>query len=122
MVKDLLVDVLAAHRLTRLVTADVLTQPIRDRWIHAAYVGAGRATLMVEGGDTTEEGVWQTVVDGDPEAPKLATLVTCRWCAGMYVAAGVVLARRLFPRQWGPLARVLAVSSASALLAAVEDH
>lgn len=37
-------------------------------------------------------------------------LVTCPFCASFWVAIGVLVARRLFPRAWPLLARVLAAS------------
>jgi hypothetical protein len=110
---DLAVDVLAAHRLTRLVTADVITEPARERLLRWAYRRHG---------DTGSEPAtgWTDYAEVDPDAPRLARLVTCRWCAGFYVSAGVVAARRWLPG-WSFLAKVLATSSAAALLAAPED-
>lgn len=121
----LLVDGIAAYRLTRLVTADVITQPIRDRIIEAAYVQQGRAELLrhsATGGGVIhvdEEGAWQQIADADPVPPKLAELVTCRWCAGVWVAFGILLVRRT--RWWPHVADAMAMSAAAALLARVED-
>lgn len=111
---DVAVDMLATHRLVRLVTADVITQPLRDRLVGWAYRRHG------DEGSEPATG-WADYAEADPDAPKLATLLTCRWCAGVYVAAGVVVARRLAPGPWGYAARALAASSAAALLAAVEE-
>jgi hypothetical protein len=110
---ELVLDALATHRLVRLVTADVITQPARDRLVRWAYRRKG------DEGQEPATG-WADYAEADPDAPRLATLVTCRWCAGVYVAAGVVAARRWLPG-WGYVARVLAASSAAALLAAPED-
>lgn len=143
---ELLADSLAAHRLTRLVTADVITQPLRDRilawaWrgrrfevVHAAeqrgdipdaglaLVCANRAGGRLQG--ILPEGAIQEAMKdgqlGDP--PKLATLITCRWCAGVYVAAAVVALRAANPRGWSWAARGLACASAAALWAAIEDR
>jgi hypothetical protein len=66
-------------------------------------------------------GDWAEMAMADEaDAPKLATLVTCRWCAGVWIAAGVVLARRVAPRQWAPVAEVLAVAAAGTLVAGLE--
>jgi hypothetical protein len=111
---QLAVDLLATHRLVRLATADTITQPIRDAVVCHAYRRQG------DNGSTPANG-WADYAEADPEAPKLASLVVCRWCTGIYVAALVVAARRLAPTPWGYLARALAASSAAALLAAMED-
>lgn len=116
----LLLDCLAGYRLTRLVTADTITEPARAAWIEAAYVGQDcyqEARALVE----QDGGSWDEVVQNDPHPPRLAELVTCRWCAGMWIGLGVVLARRLAPRAWDPLARALTVSALAALLARLED-
>jgi hypothetical protein len=112
------VDALAAHRLTRLVTADVITQELRDRIVGWAYRRDGR--LGWRGADVPLNG-WSEYAEADPDAPKLATLLTCRWCASVYVGALVVTLRRVTPVCWGYLARALAASSAAALLAAIEE-
>lgn len=111
---ELAVDLLACHRLTRLVTADVITQPLRERAIGAAYRRQG------DTGSTPATG-WAEYAEADPEAPKLASLLVCRWCTSIYLAAAVVAARRVAPGPWGYLARALAASSAAALLAAIEE-
>lgn len=122
----LLVDAVAVYRLTKLATDDSITQPIRDRIIEAAYTAEGRAEqaryahLARRAKLTMEEGDWQEVVEEDELPPKLAVLVTCRWCAGMWVALGLVyLVRR---RAWWPaMSDALALSAAGALLAGLEE-
>lgn len=117
---DLLVDALAAYRLTRLVTADTITEPLRARIVIDAFVKAG---LDVPAGENAEGIVEVSQALGLPAqlVPKLATLVTCRWCAGVWVAAGVVVAATVAPRPWRWVARALAVSAAAALIARAED-
>src|SRR3954468_9161690 len=90
------VDVLATYRLTRLVTADVISEPARQAVLRR--VGA-RAP---EGADAPNA---QAIVESLAEPPRLATLVTCRWCAGMWIAGGVTLARTIAPKAWRPVAR-----------------
>lgn len=117
MIPTLLVDAVAAYRLTKLATDDVITAPIRDRLVAAAY---RREEISVPP-DVSVPNDWTAYAIGDPVAPKIATLLTCRWCAGMWIGAGVVAARRLAPRAWAPVAEALAVASAAALLAGFEE-
>lgn len=86
-------DFLAASRLTRLITTDSFP-PIRlaREWVLGKVDPGG--VRFVSGA----------------EPPALAELLECNWCAGMYVAAGVVAARRFLPGVWGPLAKILATS------------
>lgn len=114
----LAVDALAVYRLTKLATADVIMQPVRDRLIEAAYASAGRAEDERE--VIEHEGDWQNVVVAeDPVPPKLAVLLACRWCAGIWISFGVLAVRRT--RWWPSVADALAYSSAAALLARFED-
>lgn len=115
----LAVDALAAYRITRLVTADVLTAGPRDGVVRWAYRRAGREAIEQPMPDVP--GAWSEVAMADEDPPKLATLVTCRWCTGVWVAAAVVAARRLAPRWWAPIANVAAVAACVALIAAAED-
>lgn len=122
----LLVDALATFRLTKLVTNDTLTAEPRDAVIRWAYRRGGLRvedlaadSLLVQHVDLSRPGAWaEEVVPNDPSGnpPKLATLVTCPWCAGMWVALGVVLLRRAFPRRWALLADALAMSAATGVL------
>lgn len=66
----LIVAALAAARITRLITRDTLTQPIRLRAINAV-------------GPTSQ----------------LAYLITCDWCTGMWVGAAVGVPVWLWPHQ-----------------------
>lgn len=113
----LVVDMVACYRLTRLVTKDSLLVNVRDWIIKRSYEPQTRNLSLTE---PTEPGDWANYAEGDPSAPKLATLITCRWCTGIYVAVGVVAARSLVPRYWDPMARMLTVASAGALIAGLE--
>jgi len=112
---DDLTDVLAAYRLTRLVTTDTISDPIRDRLIEriyrAGYWGDMKPPL----------GGWSELARADEEPPKLADLLTCWWCAGWWVSALVVAARRLVPGLWGPVARALATSTVVGFLSKTES-
>ncbi|HLT17054.1 MAG TPA: DUF1360 domain-containing protein [Acidimicrobiales bacterium] len=108
----LAVDLLATYRLTRLATADVIGEPARQ----AVLRHTGAEPPPGEDDPTAQE-----VVEGLDDPPRLATLVTCRWCAGIWIAAGVTAARRLAPGPWDLAARGLALSAGAVLLARVED-
>lgn len=110
---ELAIDGLAAYRLTRLATADVISEPLRRSVVDRVVANGGEPP---PDGDTAQD-----VVDAMTEPPKLARLITCRWCAGMWIAAGVVGARSLAPRAWTPVARTLALSAAATLIARAED-
>lgn len=121
----LAIDALATFRLTKLVVDDQLTAELRDAIIEGAYVAAGRREQVLAGWDedpTGTPGAWaDEIVPNDPDPPKLAFLFTCPWCAGMYVAAGVAVARRVAPRSWGALAKVLALSASAGLLSSMAE-
>lgn len=119
----LLVDAMATYRLTRLATADVISEPLR-RSIVVRSLGSPieEVTELTEVAEETEGPITaQEAVDALTDPPKVARLITCRWCAGMWIAAGVVAARRLAPKAWDPLADVLALSAAAVLAARLED-
>ena len=120
----LLVEALAAYRLTRLATEDTITQPLREAWIEWTYRRANRrgeavACLAEARVSEDDPSRWQQAVEADLRPPKLAELVTCRWCAGMWVSLGVVFVARRFP-WWPRTAQALALSAASALVAGLE--
>lgn len=126
----LLTDAISAYRLTRLITKDTLLTHWRDHQVYAAYERKLEASDMLQvvtdvsdmGGPSEhfQPGDWAKYAEGDHMAPKLATLLTCRWCAGVWVAGAVVVARAAFPRQWDLAARMLTVASAAALIAGLE--
>lgn len=89
------VDVLATYRLTRLITRDAITEPLR--------IKVKRAAMRAD----VEDGV----------AAKIETLLSCPWCVSWWVGVGVVAARRLAPEAWEPVAEALALSAATGLIA-----
>lgn len=121
------IEILAVHRLVRLVTEDVIT--VRPRWaiIRWSYLrSTDLPAEVLEPDDGPSSQQLDSLVDADMTedpcgVPKLATLVRCRWCASVWIAAGAVLAHGLAPHQWLPIAAVLALSSASTLLAGLEQ-
>ncbi len=109
---ELLIDGLATYRLTRLATADVISEPARQAVLR---------TVGAEPPPGRDDPTAEEIVESLKDPPKLATLVTCRWCAGMWIAAGVMAARQVAPKAWQPVARGLALSASAVLLARLED-
>lgn len=111
---DLIVDGLATYRLTRLATADVISEPFRRSLV-------GRALGWNEEEIAAVTPTAQEAVEAEEDPPKVARLVTCRWCAGVWIAAGVVVARRALPGAWEPVARASALSAVAVLVSRLED-
>lgn len=119
----LILDGLAVYRLTRLVTADTLTQPWRDRIIRWSYLRWSDTIGPDEvAEDVMGSGSVQRMAEADEhEVPWLAQLISCRFCAGVWCAALVTAARWCVPTLWGPPAWGLAIACAAPLLARLED-
>lgn len=120
---DLATDALATYRLTRLVSADLITLAPRNRIIRALYAARGDRQArdeQTEGAPAADTDWTGLAIAHGPDAPKLAQLIVCRWCASIWIAAAVTVARHTMPRQWAPVARLLACASAAGLLAARE--
>lgn len=83
------VDALAVYRITRLVVADKVTEPVREK-------------------------VWES---RDAESG-LGYFVTCPWCVSFWVGAGVVAARQFAPSAWEPVARTMAASAVTGIISA----
>lgn len=81
--ESLLVDGLAAHRITRLIVTDQIGDRLRARVFQA----------LTEGG-------YENAKDG----------LRCEWCTGVWVAVGITIARVLVPNAWRPIARIFAVA------------
>jgi len=111
---SLLVDGLATFRLARLATQDRLLDRPRDALVRSRYRHAGREAI--ERPIPEVPGAWAEHAREDDDPPMLATLATCPVCASVWLAAGVVAARRLAPRHWGPLADTLALAAIAGLL------
>lgn len=91
---DLVLGALAVHRLTRLITADKIAEPLRERAVEVA---------------------------GPSDEPEgLAYFVTCPWCVSMWLAGGWLALRTIAPRTARALGTVLASSSIAGLLASWE--
>jgi hypothetical protein len=99
----LVLDALAVARLTRLVVADTLTAPLRDRL-------AGRRP-GIEG-----SGGHRIVVAA---RPRLAEFIACPWCVSPYLAALIVVCQALMPHVWLYVAAALAFSLVAG---AISEH
>lgn len=113
-----LVNVVAVHRLTRLVTKDILTQRPRDAVIRWAYLRAGHDPAILV--DALQPMVEADIVEDPRNVPRAAVLVVCRWCASAHVAALVAALTWAIPDVWWWPALALAASSGSTLLASME--
>lgn len=90
--ETLIVDALACHRITRLITQDVIFDRPRNHTL-AALHAAGYL--------------------------KAKEALRCPFCVSVYVGFGVVAARAVVPRLWGPVGRALALSDVAGILAAL---
>lgn len=98
----LVLDALAAYRLTRLLVDDAVAAPIRD-----ALVGRAHA----DGRDLSGH---RPVVAA---RPRMAEFLTCPWCVSIWMAAGVVAVQSLIGDVWFYAACVLAFSAVTGLIA-----
>lgn len=93
---------LATHRLSRLVTLDQVTSPLRAPFTRfEEFASEGEVSEKARG-----TGIKQVIGD----------LVTCPYCAGVWVATGLRFSRALAPRLTTLAAEVLAVSAVSNFL------
>lgn len=114
----LILDAFATYRLTRLWTKDTITHPLREAVIRWAYLKGGHDEAILEG--DLEPMVLADLEDHT--APSLAVLMVCRWCASVWVAAGVTTARWVAPELWTPVAYGLALASLAVFAARLEDQ
>lgn len=91
---DLAVSGLATYRLTRLITRDTITAPLRER-------------------------VWK---NHPPHSSKLGYVLTCEWCSSIYAASVLEISRIIAPRLTARAEAVLALSALAGLLTAYEDR
>ena len=87
---DLTVDALACARLVRLAQSDLILEHPREAL--RAWLARSRANQAGE-------------------------LLDCPWCLAIWTGAAVVIARRVAPRAWQPVARVLAVAMIAGAIA-----
>ncbi len=97
----LVVDALAVYRLTRLVTEDEISAPLRR--LAGGYVARPFTANAKE---------MQVAA-----RPRVAAFITCPWCISIWVAAGVVALQALAPSPWSYAAAGLAFSAIAGLIA-----
>lgn len=85
---------LATYRLTRLMTRDTITAPLRER-------------------------IWEK---HPPHSSKVGYLFTCEWCSSIYAASLLEISRIITPRWTARAEAVLAFSALAGLLTALEDR
>lgn len=91
--RDLIVSGLATYRLTRLITTDEITSPIRDR-------------------------IWKT---HPPETSRIGYAITCNWCSSVYAASALQISRIIAPKTTTAVETILALSAVAGLIAARLD-
>lgn len=92
----------ATHRLSRLATLDMVTSPLRAPFTRfEEFTGEGEVS-------ETARGTGMRQVIGD--------LVSCPYCAGMWLATGLRLGRAVAPRLTALAAEILTLSAASNFL------
>lgn len=80
--------VLAAYRVTRLITTDTILEPVREK-------------------------IWKRF----PPNTKLGYLITCNWCTGFWVSVMFVLAYILVPEATFVVSLVLSMSALVGIIA-----
>lgn len=85
---NLLVDIVAVVRLTRLINQDVITEPLRDL-------------------------VWSKF----PPNTKIGYLLTCPWCMSIWAGLSITLLRRYLPGVADIVNTTLAASQVTGILA-----
>jgi hypothetical protein len=91
--RDLAISALATYRLTRLITTDEITAPIRDR-------------------------IWKT---HPPETSRVGYAITCNWCSSVYAASALQISRIIAPKTTTAVETILALSAVAGLVAARLD-
>lgn len=90
----MILQALAIYRLTRLITTDEITAPLREK-------------------------VWHK---HPPESSKVGYLITCNWCSSIYAASALEISRMIAPRTTRRVETILALSAVASLLAAHEEN
>lgn len=92
-----------------------LAPPLATRWHKIAGYDVHTA-VVIEGGIVPNVGgeAESAVVT---ESHPIGELIGCPWCVSIHIGAGVVLLRMTMPGLWDPLARLLAFSAVSGVVA-----
>lgn len=92
-ITDLTMRGLATYRLTRLITRDEITAPLREK-------------------------VWERF----PPTTPLGYAITCDWCTGVWAASALEISRIIAPKTTRTAEVVLATAAVASLLSAHEDR
>jgi hypothetical protein len=87
---DALILILAAYRLTRLITTDTLLERLRECW-------------------------WRRF----PPSTQLGYLITCDWCTSVWISAPLVLMYSIYPTATIYACATFALSAAVGIMAAL---
>lgn len=101
---DLLILVLASFRLTHLIVFDTIASFIRKPFLTVSYEA-----------DVTGQLVRNVQVKGTGLRRWIGELLSCHWCVGVWVAAGIVGLYLFVPAVY-PLLLILAVAGAAAVI------
>lgn len=85
---------LATYRLTRLITTDEISEPLREK-------------------------IW---ANHPPDTSRLGYLITCNWCTSVWAASALQISRMIAPKTTSAVETVLALSAVAGLLSAHEDR
>lgn len=110
---------LACYRLTLLVCADTITEPLRSRLIGWAYRRAHASAPERPSHTSGRLATWDEFARRDPEAPTLVAGLLCPWCASVWLAGPVAWSAWCFAERawWMVPALALAASGAAGFLA-----
>jgi hypothetical protein len=111
MIERVVLNGLAVHRLTRLITHDKITESARERALQIIYRISGR-TLASPTPNVRSKG---SPPKSDPLT--LATLLTCPWCMSIWVLGAVVVLERAAPETWGKIRDAAAAASIAGVVA-----
>lgn len=120
---ELLVHVLAVHRLAQLWTQDVITRPWRVRIIRRAYLARERGTPRddetVQWFSEATDRELDEYAHGDADPPKVVYLVKCWWCAGFWLSLVWTALALVSPRVRRLVSPAFAASTTTVLVANV---
>lgn len=125
---------LSAYRLTRLVTTDVITEPLRRRvwarWPDEDTVFPNDGTVRIHTDmpayGTTQRGievVWSEPDNGwvAVEPSPVGYFVSCPWCVSVYCSGLIWAAWELMPTIALPVLAILALSAVTGLISQATD-
>lgn len=101
---DLLILVLASFRITHLIVFDEIASFVRQPFISVSYEP-----------DRTGQLVRNVQYKGTGLRRWIGTLLSCHWCVGFWVAAGIVALYSFLP-EFHPFLLIFAIAGAAAVI------